>query len=119
MNTTTADAPFISPALITAAREAAALDQRIGGADFTSLTIKVGLYGKGYSLHDNSDAILRRADGTVLYCAPFRPVPEYMPASIKAASERRYTAAQELRRLVAELPFDGEGLRIPLHAYAG
>ncbi|MFG3287310.1 hypothetical protein ACGF3G_00610 [Streptomyces sp. NPDC048179] len=107
---------FISPALVRAAREAAALDQRIGGEGFASLTIKVGLYGKGWSLDDNADAILRRADGSVLYCSPFRPAAERMPASIKAMAERRYAAAQELRRLVAGLPFTGEGLRIPLHA---
>jgi hypothetical protein len=41
-----------------------------------------------------------------------------MPAGMKAASERRYAGAQELRRLVAELPFTGEALNIPLHAYA-
>ncbi|MFD0393396.1 hypothetical protein ACFQ3Z_16320 [Streptomyces nogalater] len=63
------DIPFISPALIAAARKATALDQR-------------------------------------------------MPASIKPAAERRYAASQE-RRLVAELPFPGMGLEIPLHAYAG
>jgi hypothetical protein len=114
----TVDVPFISPALVRVARAAAALDQRIGGEKFTSLTIKVGLYGKGWSLHDNSDAVLRYADGGALYCAPFRPVPAFMPPSLAAASERRYAAAQELRGLVAELPFVGEGLPIPLKAYA-
>jgi hypothetical protein len=116
MNTTAVDAPFISPAIVRAARAAAALDQRIG--TFDALTIKVGLYGDGWSLDDNSDALLHYAGGNALIASPFRPVSEGLPAGIKAAAERRFAGGKELRRLLAELPFTGEPLTIPLHAAA-
>ncbi|MFE5037078.1 hypothetical protein [Streptomyces sp. NPDC056683] len=117
MSTTTAvDVPFISPAIVRAARAAAGLDQRIGA--FEALTIKVGLYGRGWSLDDGSDALLHRAAGGWILASPFRPVPAGMPASLKDASERRAAGGRELRRLLAELPFTGQPLTIPLHAAA-
>ncbi|MEU1372012.1 hypothetical protein ABZ454_38895, partial [Streptomyces sp. NPDC005803] len=85
---------------------------------FAALTIKVNLYGRGWSLDDRSDAILRNISGGTLICSPFHPVPQGMPDSLKDASERRYAAAQELRALLSELPFTGEALTIPLHATA-
>ncbi|MBP5896350.1 hypothetical protein [Streptomyces scabiei] len=113
MNTAAAtDAVFISPALIRAARGAAALDQRIG--HFTHLTIKVNHHFNGWSL--TGDAVLRYAEGGVLYVSPFRPVDESSPFAEQ--SRRRFAAAEELRALVAELPFTGEALAIPLHAVA-
>ncbi|MFD0032487.1 hypothetical protein ACFVJK_30320 [Streptomyces sp. NPDC127172] len=113
---TTVEVPFLSSALIRAARAAAALDQRIG--IFDALTIKVGLYGDGWSLDDNSDALLHYAGGNALIASPFRPIAPGLPARIAEAAERRFAAGMELRRLLAELPFTGEALTIPLHAVA-
>lgn len=112
------DVAFISPDVVRAARAAAALDQRIGGKHFEALTISVDLYGRGWSLDDNSDAFLRNISGGSVICSPFRPVPDRLPDSLKAASEARHAAGQELRQLLAALPFNGDALRIPLHAAA-
>ncbi|WP_333746112.1 hypothetical protein [Streptomyces sp. IBSBF 2950] len=112
MNTAAADVVFISPALVRAARGAAALDQRIG--HFTHLTIKVNHHFTGWSL--DGDAVLSRAEGGVLYASPFRPVDESSPFAEQ--SRRRFAAAEELRALVAEIPFTGDALTIPLHAVA-
>jgi hypothetical protein len=114
MNTTPVDVPFISPAMVRAARGAADLDQRMSGpAGFDTLTIKVGLYGRGWSF---TDANLRYADGSgVLIAAPFRPVDERSPFA--DAARRRLAAAEELRAHLAALPFTGEALPIPLHAF--
>ncbi|MDX3672750.1 hypothetical protein [Streptomyces europaeiscabiei] len=111
MNTAATNVVFISPALIRAARGAAALDQRIG--HFTHLTIKVNHHGDAWSL--NGDAILLRAGGGAII-SPFLPVDESSPFAEQ--SRRRFAAAEELRALVAELPFTGAGLTIPLHAVA-
>jgi hypothetical protein len=109
---TTVDVPFISPAMVRAARDAAALDHRIGGPDrFTTLTIKVGLGGTGWGFHD---AILDYADGGALIVSPFREVDERSPFA--DTDHRRYAGAEELRRHLTELPFNGEALPIPLHA---
>ncbi|MEU2026924.1 hypothetical protein ABZ565_33025 [Streptomyces sp. NPDC016469] len=113
----TADAVFITPELVATARTAAALDQRIGGDTITTLTIAVDVLGMGFSLDDDS-AVFLRGSSIALFDEIFRPVSAELPASVRPASERRYTAALKLRRLVAELPFTGGALRIPLHAYA-
>jgi hypothetical protein len=114
----TTDVPFITPAIVAAARQAAALDQRINGHKATDLTIKTNLYATAWAVDDDSDALLHYADGGILYCSPFRPVDDRMPAVIRASAERRHAAAEKLRILLAELPFNGEPLRIPLRAYA-
>ncbi|MFI5814932.1 hypothetical protein ACIA7S_28735 [Streptomyces sp. NPDC051643] len=104
--------PFISPAMIRAARAAADLDQRISGPDaFSTLTIKTNLYGRGWGF---TDALLRNVSGGVLIVTPFRPVNE--ASSFRAESHRRFAAAEELRAHLAALPFTGEALPIPLQA---
>jgi hypothetical protein len=109
---TIVDVPFISPAMIRAARAAAALTERMGGpARFTTLTIHIGLYGRGWGF---GDASLAYADGGVLRVSPFREVDESSPFA--EASRRRFAAAEELRAHLAELPFTGDALPIPLHA---
>jgi hypothetical protein len=109
---TAVDVPFISPAMVYAARVAAALTERMGGPEaFTTLTIKVGLYGRGWGFHD---ALLGRAEGGNLIISPFREVDESSPFAEQ--SRRRFAAAEELRAHLAKLPFTGEALPIPLHA---
>lgn len=114
MSSNPVDVPFISPAMVRAARDAAAVDQRMGGPDgFTSLTIKTDLYRRGWGF---TDALLRNVSGGVLIISPFHPVDERSPFAEQ--SRRRFAAAEELRAHLAELPFGGEALTIPLHAIA-
>lgn len=108
------DIPFISPAMIRAARDAAAVTERMGGPDgFTSLTIKTDLYRRGWGF---TDALLHNVSGGVLIITPFRPVDERSP--FREESRRRFAAAEELRAHLAALPFTGEALPIPLNAFA-
>ncbi|KNE81389.1 hypothetical protein AB0B04_18850 [Streptomyces xinghaiensis] len=106
------DVPFISPAMIRAARAAAALTERMGGPEaFTTLTIKAGVDWSGWGF---TDAILDRAEGGILIISPFHPVDESSPFADR--SRRRFAAAEELRTHLAEVPFTGHALPIPLHA---
>ncbi|MCX4451728.1 hypothetical protein [Streptomyces sp. NBC_01789] len=118
MHPTTTDAVFITPELVATARKAAALDQRMGGDTITTLTVAVGMYGTGFSL-DADSAVFLDGPSIALFDEIFRPVSADLPASVRPASERRYAAAQELRRLLAALPCTRDALQIPLHAYAG
>lgn len=108
----TTDVPFISPAMVRAARIAAALNERISGPEgFTTLTIKTNLHRTGWGF---KDTLLHNVSGGTLITTPFREVDERSPFA--DAARRRYAAAVELRAHLAALPFTGEALPIPLHA---
>ncbi|NUR01326.1 MAG: hypothetical protein HOY79_33820 [Streptomyces sp.] len=110
MDNTAANLPEgdLPPEIIRAAQEAIALDQRIG--TFVSLTILVNFDRRRWSL---TEGILRNNSGGFLVVPLLvHPPEEGNPFAEQAA--KRIAAAERLRDLLAEIPFTGGPLRIPL-----
>jgi len=103
---------YISPDLIRAARQAAAVEERIG--TFESLTILVNFDRRRWSL---TEGVLRNASGGFLFVPLLAHAPEEGNPFAEQA-RRRIAGAERLRDLLAEIPFTGAPLRIPLNTLA-
>jgi hypothetical protein len=99
-------------ALMGTATTAAQLHRRVGRGIHT-LTLAPNEAGTGWTL---ADATLTRTDGDPLPAHLDRPVDESSPFADHA--RERLAAANELAGLLAEMPFDGEPLAIPLYSHA-
>ncbi|MEU2026925.1 hypothetical protein ABZ565_33030 [Streptomyces sp. NPDC016469] len=109
---------FISPALIRAVRRAVALDLRDDTDSLVSLTIKAPRDPYATSWPVDAEVILRRIDGIAAITHLMAPASRRVPVSPREqALLRSLGVPVELRDLLAELPYTGEDLCIPLDAY--
>lgn len=112
MNTTSDAVIIIAFNIIRAANAAAATDSRI--REMSTLTLPPNGEGNGWDLSNGE--LTRADDGGHLAVDLTAPVAENSPFA--AAGRKRLAATAELAGLLAELPFTGEALHIPLNAGA-